>query len=491
MSLPHTPCIYCGVDLSGGPRAFIKEYSTQERDEKIREMADIILESSNYDSIEDLLSIITDAFDAAEEQDLPEGLGWGQYATNTYVAIGYWDEEGNELPIDGKGWRIPCGRAAQVRRVREIEEFGQWFEAVLIRNGDGGEDETPQHTHVSPESSPTVVICERCFCYLEAWLELDHVPPRHHGFPHDPAPLSFPGELYEIVNLFGGRKNGYCRLTYFDNIDYGGIKGREEQAYLFPGRWRSPSSLQRALEKGLRGADLVPAVMRDVKAWLFMRPDVWPEPATDIVTPCFAELPARPESLGPVIGGLPLDVLLAMCAQLPLKSMLALSATCGILRRFITSPRFMHRVLKESVLNGKLQWMLPLDAMPGEVARAYKTMRLWLPYNSPGKNDSDAGSCPFFCPEFPRLAFVRACWDSDSMMNRKRQWDIARQFASLWWDYRLNGWMDDYMFFNSRELNDWDVDRPQPEHWRVLPLKPKVQVRRSTSGIFSSDEDSE
>lgn len=83
MSLPHTPCIYCGVDLSGGPRAFIKEYSTQERDEKIREMADIILESSNYDSIEDLLSIITDAFDAAEEQDLPEGLGWGQYATNT------------------------------------------------------------------------------------------------------------------------------------------------------------------------------------------------------------------------------------------------------------------------------------------------------------------------------------------------------------------------------------------------------------------------
>ena len=45
-------------------------------------------------------------------------------------------------------------------------------------------------------------------------------------------------------------------------------------------------------------------------------------------------------------------------------------------------------------------------------------------------------------PNFPRLAFIRACWDSDSMMNRKRLWGQVKRFEVLWRDYRTNGWQD-------------------------------------------------
>jgi len=35
-------------------------------------------------------------------------------------------------------------------------------------------------------------------------------------------------------------------------------------------------------------------------------------------------------------------------------------------------------------------------------------------------------------PRFPAYAFVRACYESDSMMNRKRLWGIVKQVEEIW-----------------------------------------------------------
>lgn len=56
-----------------------------------------------------------------------------------------------------------------------------------------------------------------------------------------------------------------------------------------------------------------------------------------------------------------------------------------------------------------------------------------------------------FSPQFPALAFVAACWSSDSMKNRRRLWSQVRQFEELWKDYRLHGWQAD-RFYPSEEV---------------------------------------
>lgn len=60
-------------------------------------------------------------------------------------------------------------------------------------------------------------------------------------------------------------------------------------------------------------------------------------------------------------------------------------------------------------------------------------------------------------PDFPRLAFVRACWESDSMMNRKRLWGQVKRFEVLWRDYRENGWQDAHFYPAS--------ERPKADEW--------------------------
>lgn len=57
-----------------------------------------------------------------------------------------------------------------------------------------------------------------------------------------------------------------------------------------------------------------------------------------------------------------------------------------------------------------------------------------------------------YSPHFPRLAFVRACFQSDSMMNRKWIWGIVKQFDALWRDYPTNS-MQEKMFYHKYQFN--------------------------------------
>lgn len=178
----------------------------------------------------------------------------------------------------------------------------------------------------------------------------------------------------------------------------------------------------------------------------------------------------------PLIGSLPNELLLPILHDLPLPSLLALSATCRSLHALIIEPSFLDRVLKEAITRGSLRWLLPQETLLDEKKLAYEAVRLWVPeeyrpepsLTVPEESDdfdedfdekhsdaaiNDVPSCkstpqpssPSAVPllmsqHFNRLAFVRECWNSDSMMNRKRLFGQVKRFEKLWEDYRLHGW---------------------------------------------------
>lgn len=50
---------------------------------------------------------------------------------------------------------------------------------------------------------------------------------------------------------------------------------------------------------------------------------------------------------------------------------------------------------------------------------------------------------PLWEHSFPIAAFVRTCYESDSMRSRQRHWYIIKQFDVLWSNYRQHGWERD------------------------------------------------
>lgn len=96
---------------------------------------------------------------------------------------------------------------------------------------------------------------------------------------------------------------------------------------------------------------------------------------------------------------------------------------------------------------GSLRWILPLPNLLGEEQRARDAICLWLPEeHRPPQPSSVPVSAMLASPHLDRLAFVRECWKSDSMMARKRLWGQVKQFERLWEDYRLHGWQVDRFY---------------------------------------------
>ena len=149
-----------------------------------------------------------------------------------------------------------------------------------------------------------------------------------------------------------------------------------------------------------------------------------------------------------------MELLLVILNQTPLPSYLSLSSTCKSLRSFLTAPSFADRIMKEAIAHGQLRWISPVGAMRSEVDRANEIFSQWAPVyptqnvKMPEESAFHSDLCnPLLLPHFPRLAFVHACFQSDSMMNRKRIWGIAKQYDGLWMDYRTNGWKKQRFYY--------------------------------------------
>jgi F-box domain len=147
---------------------------------------------------------------------------------------------------------------------------------------------------------------------------------------------------------------------------------------------------------------------------------------------------------------LPVELLLVILGHLSLSSYLSVSATCKSLRSHLTAPGFIDTIIKTAIASGYLRWISPVDAMRGEVNRANEIFSQWRSvYSTKNPKEPNPNSNvpnPLLLIDFPRLAFVHACFRSDSMKNRKRIWGIVKQYDALWIEYRTNGWQKD-MFY--------------------------------------------
>lgn len=188
----------------------------------------------------------------------------------------------------------------------------------------------------------------------------------------------------------------------------------------------------------------------------------WPSPAShSIPTATAVVYPASSPSIS-LFSSLPTELFLSILSSLSLVNILSFSATCRSLRTVLTSPSWLaHTLIKPA--SGELRWLLPVRGLMNEEEHAYAAARLWFPeYRdlvTSGTSDRDSSSEKRISvlaellahPEFPIFPFLRACWESDSMKNRRRLWGIVKQFDTLWKEYRTNG-PKVHRFFPSEEI---------------------------------------
>lgn len=123
---------------------------------------------------------------------------------------------------------------------------------------------------------------------------------------------------------------------------------------------------------------------------------------------------------------LPKETMLSILTSLDLPNFLSLSSTCRTMRMLYADPDLVNYILKEFVMKGHLRWILPVPIVVREMNAAFCVAEEWLIStidNSPNAEwlrRQPGGATPWEDRRFPWLAFIKACYMSDSMMNRKR-----------------------------------------------------------------------
>ncbi|KDR71471.1 hypothetical protein GALMADRAFT_253776 [Galerina marginata CBS 339.88] len=446
-------CPLSGIAPDGGPTCLI---DMEDLDTVSTTMASEIL---SYDQVspqltlQDLASILSSALKLASRplecwtvndlaSKLPVGISDWDYFNP--VGIGHFDaSEGGVRPIDEHG-RCPSGRSVEVRRLGEYSGDGR-FDTVLIVDYDDDEAWVRQRTEwrysLCSVANCNLFIMGGCLEYLRAWLDPSGSLPPRVAFMENAPSMSLEGELYEIVN---SRYELRDDSGLFTSFRYGDIpKTLQGDQIRFLRARKGSHHTSRGIAAGLRGKDLLPALFADFQCWLTMRPDVWPSPTSES-TPAFTfmQLVTSPLDDSNPFSALPTELLLDIFRHLPIRALFSLSSASRSLRSLITEPAFLNQVIKAAVLTGAEFWVLPVASIPGEEERARVVAMEWLSAVSPD-HDVPITEPPFHSASFPYLAFVRACYASDSMRNRQRLWDIVKQFEELWRDYRLYGWERD------------------------------------------------
>lgn len=197
-------CLLCGVYC--GPCDLLSQYGV---DDVAKGIAAEIRPGD-----QELVNIVKDALQASlapaghpiltyTPQWLPEGMGNGGYSRPIWMAVGCFNEHG-ESPI--RGDLIPDARHVQVRRVRD-GDGGDFGELLVTRDG----KEVEEHTYTvcsakREEGVPNFFLCERCYSYLENWLDWESLPPRSGSLPSEGEALTFASELYDLVNSRKARR---------------------------------------------------------------------------------------------------------------------------------------------------------------------------------------------------------------------------------------------------------------------------------------------
>ncbi|KAH7874971.1 uncharacterized protein C8R40DRAFT_1147710 [Lentinula edodes] len=474
-------CVLTGIRPLGGPRIL-----TTEVDLTATAMAEEISRNSST-NITELRSTLKDALTLCSRSAMdqnhwwPDGFGDGGFF-DTAIAIGYFGQFGdcNAIYWDEGRPRAAGGRGVELRRVRSSNGYGG-FNILLPLNEASG-TASPWYNNIVRESTsctsrdrkPNFFVLEGPYRYLEAWIDRGSLPVRSLAFPQDSNDMGFASELYEIIN---SRLQGRVEYDwheprvagYLPGIEYDGIEASESGYQdTFYGTRKGSHWTGLAISRGLQGKELVPYLIKDFKAWICMRPDLWPSPPTTFTSP-FVILKGAWALTN--LHNLPQDVLLQIFALLQLSDIMNLSSTSKGMRLLITNPGMLSAILRWEVLNphGQLRWILPVAAFPKEVEQAEKIAQEWLTssytlhYNQNPTTSTSLMSA-FQNQAFPYYAFiptyltVNTSNESFSMSSRRRLWKQVQQFQNLWLEYRTNGWDTDiFPAFNPKTLEQLQI----------------------------------
>ncbi|CAG8648542.1 4255_t:CDS:10, partial [Acaulospora colombiana] len=166
--------------------------------------------------------------------------------------------------------------------------------------------------------------------------------------------------------------------------------------------------LDSALESGMRGNELIPALLNDFNVWQTCPPDRWVKADLFILSSTYSPVSNGTTTVGP-LGILPDEIIFEILLNIPIESILSFTSTCKFLRH-----HFGREVDKFYAACN--------DSNPSQAESAYS---------------KPADVSAIFSANFPLLEFFRTNYRTDSMRNRRRLWKISQQFREEWYRYRV------------------------------------------------------
>ena len=142
----------------------------------------------------------------------------------------------------------------------------------------------------------------------------------------------------------------------------------------------------------------------------------WPSP-TISPTPRFMGFPTSPLR-DPFSAPLLSNFYLTSFGSFQFVRFLHLSSVSRNLRELLTEPAFLNQTTKVAVLSGSEFWILLVTTIAGEEERALHVALEWLATASSNRDRHSH--------------IMHACYESGSMGNRQRLWNIVKQFYGVW-----------------------------------------------------------
>lgn len=262
-------CVLCGIRPVCGPTAIspFDSYKQAVASSMATEIAESGLVDISYpNAYDELLKVVSPSDSVYEFLVSLIDLGYH----HDVFAIGHFDDSGDYEPCTHSGHPShPTGDGITVRRTREGD--GQVFYELVI-----DADKrlvVPQITCCrTGVSSPSNIFCHiACYAYLQEWLQCA-LPSRIGRLG---KPLEFAGELYELTN--SRHEPPIALLGALPSVDYGGVLDniRPGGSHDYIDKYRIDSvHTTVAFQNGARGENLLSAVLKDCRLWLFTRPDM-------------------------------------------------------------------------------------------------------------------------------------------------------------------------------------------------------------------------
>ncbi|GJE91728.1 hypothetical protein PsYK624_078790 [Phanerochaete sordida] len=401
-----------------------------------------------------------------------------------FIAIGHFDGIGIYKPcLHYDRPRNPTGDGVEIRRVTDQVMPVEFIRVLDLQRGTRVLSEARTNCSTYNSFSCNVAMHAPCWEYLQEWLGCTSNP----RIGRNGDPLTLAGEMYEIT---ASRREPQeeCR-GWLPCIDYGGTldayMGTNYQEYIVGPRRGSKHILQ-ALKSGLREVQLIPALLRDARLWMWARPDRWPRaPGAGPYDPdpLSAASGAVPQP-SVLICTLPNELFPEVLHHCRIEDVFAVGSTCKELYARVLNRSTLAHAVRKAMRNraSPLQWLVPVPALREEWLAACEAMQTWLgPTDSidndrtaAGDNDGGDGkheggplddeppaggdahgddptvaddeslpSLPLFDPAFPIATFLRAYRTSASMQARRRRWELIKQWDALFASYRRDGWERD------------------------------------------------